>query len=110
MSKFTIKGDPALDHVEDGIALRVAHHDVLVPEALVMAVGPYALGNDAVAFAGFLASFPTAVSGSLGVSPGAVVDFAESLTNVLEESGADVSVIRARPVRRSYGALHPGLI
>jgi hypothetical protein len=77
MSKFTIKGDPALDHVEDGIALRVAHHDVLVPEALVMAVGPYALGNDAVALAGFLASFPTAVSGSLGVSPGAVVDFAE---------------------------------
>jgi hypothetical protein len=110
VSKFTIKADPALDRIEEGIGLRVAHNNVLVPEALVRAVDPYALGNDAVAFAGFLASFPTAVSGSLGIPPGAVVDFAESLTNVLEKSGADVSAIRARPVRRSYGALHPGLI
>lgn len=110
MSQFKIRPDPELEGNEDGIALRVAQNDVLVPESLVNAVSPYAVGNDAATLAGFLASFPTAVSGALGVAPGVVLDFADSLVNALEKSGADVSALRAPPVARSYGAHHPGLL
>ena len=98
MTKYQVKVDPNLNVNNRAFGARIVNGDVFIPSKLAQALKQHpTIGEDPVTIAGFLASFPTAVVGYLGLSPGAVM-----------QSGADVTSVRRRVPRHSYGARHPG--
>ena len=109
MTKYQVKVDPNLNVNNRAFGARIVNGDVFIPSKLAQALKQHpTIGEDPVTIAGFLASFPTAVVGYLGLSPGAVMQSVEAFIELLEQSGADVTSVRRRVPRHSYGARHPG--
>lgn len=107
MAQYPVKVDPNLNVETDAFGVRVGDdHIVFIPSKLAQALEHQPLGNDARAIAGYLASFPTSVAGSLGLSPSAVMKAAGDLMQLLKNSGVDVPAAPHRP-RFHYGARHP---
>lgn len=108
MTRYRVKVDPELNVNNHAFGARIDNGDVFIPSELAQALKQHPVGEDPVTIAGFLASFPTAVAGYLGLSPRAVMKSVEDFIELLEESGADVTRVRRRSSHRIYGARHPG--
>lgn len=109
MPEFKISVDQSLDAAGGALAMRVGQKSVLVSKSLADALAPYALGNDAFTVASFLASFPSAVAGSLGLNPATVSESAKHLVEQLEQSeGGGHQRPEAAPAMPPLGAHHPG--
>lgn len=107
MTRYQVKVDPNLNVESKAFGARVDNKNVFIPSKLARALEHLPLGDDAATIAGFIASFPTSVAGSLGLSPDTVIKAVNAFIKLLEESGADVSSARRRMARPPRGARHP---
>ena len=110
MTHYTIEASPDLNVHARAFGARVSQERVLVPQRLATLLTPYALGNDALTVAGFLKSFPASVASPLGLSQDEAHHSAEELVDLLQESGADVSILKKKIEEPPLGALHPSLL
>ena len=109
MGKYIVKVDPNLNINNQAFGARIDHdHNVFIPSKLDQALKQHPIGEDPVSIAAFLASFPTAVSGFLGLSPLAVMKAVDAFIELLAQSGADVTSARRCAKKHAYGARHPG--
>ncbi len=106
MSNYRVKVDPNLDVYSRAFGARIEGGCVFIPSKLDQVLKQHPIGEDPVTIAGFLASFPSAVSGYLGLSPRAVMELVEGFIDLLEKSGVDVTSARRR-VEHPYGARYP---
>lgn len=106
MDRYRITPGQELDPEGPAFGARIEDHAVVLPDHLTTLLARHALGDDAVANASFLASFPSAVAQPLGLSPQAVLESAQTLLKLLKDAGAEIPTAPA-PQRRIYGAMPP---
>lgn len=108
MNRYRMTAQPGLSLQNPAFGAQLRDHEVAMPDHLMRLLAEHSLGDNAVANASFLASFPAAVARPLGLTPQAVVQAAQDLLGLLKDAGADVPASLAPPRRQSYGALPPG--